>query len=195
MAILFITHDLGVIAEIADEVLVMYQGEMVEYGPVLDIFCQAAAPLHQRSAGLPPTTRDTFQAAADRRRLHGDRVEVDGSSHRRKGAERRAAAGTDTRGRGRLLHPKPELAAMGHPWEQAHHRAPTTTCVEEGQRPLLEVEDLKVHFPVRRGLFRASSTMSGPSTASVSTSIGGRRWAWWASRAAAKRRPAGRSCG
>jgi peptide/nickel transport system ATP-binding protein len=49
MAIIFITHDLGVIAEIADDVLVMYRGEEVEYGPVLDIF---AAPKHPYTKGL-----------------------------------------------------------------------------------------------------------------------------------------------
>ena len=49
MAILFITHDLGVIAEIADEVMVMYRGEMVEYGSVLEIF---ANPQHPYTKGL-----------------------------------------------------------------------------------------------------------------------------------------------
>jgi ABC-type dipeptide/oligopeptide/nickel transport system ATPase component len=36
--ILFITHDLGVVAEIADRVLVMKQGQIVESGSVFDIF-------------------------------------------------------------------------------------------------------------------------------------------------------------
>ena len=38
MAILFITHDLGVIAEMADDVVVMYLGRVVEYGDVRTIF-------------------------------------------------------------------------------------------------------------------------------------------------------------
>ncbi len=38
MAIMFITHDLGVIAEMADEVAVMYLGQVVEYAPVRAIF-------------------------------------------------------------------------------------------------------------------------------------------------------------
>ncbi|SMY06117.1 ABC transporter ATP-binding protein [Flavimaricola marinus] len=38
MAIIFITHDLGVVAEIADRVVVMYAAQVVETGPVEDIF-------------------------------------------------------------------------------------------------------------------------------------------------------------
>ena len=38
MAVMFITHDMGVVAEIADEVVVMYQGKVVERGPVEQVF-------------------------------------------------------------------------------------------------------------------------------------------------------------
>ncbi|MGN7292619.1 ABC transporter ATP-binding protein [Rhizobium sp. SAFR-030] len=38
MAVLFITHDMGVVAEIADEVLVMYRGKVMEHGSVDDVF-------------------------------------------------------------------------------------------------------------------------------------------------------------
>jgi len=38
MAVMFITHDMGVVAEIADEVLVMYRGKVMERGPVDQIF-------------------------------------------------------------------------------------------------------------------------------------------------------------
>ena len=49
MAMLFITHDLGVIAEIADHVAVMYRGKLVEYGEVTQIFDQ---PRHPYTRGL-----------------------------------------------------------------------------------------------------------------------------------------------
>jgi peptide/nickel transport system ATP-binding protein len=37
MAMLFITHDFGVVEEIADDVIVMYQGQIVERGSVSDV--------------------------------------------------------------------------------------------------------------------------------------------------------------
>lgn len=49
MALLLITHDLGVVASIADRVAVMYAGEIVEHGPVDDLF---ANPRHPYTAGL-----------------------------------------------------------------------------------------------------------------------------------------------
>ncbi|MDX2247650.1 MAG: ABC transporter ATP-binding protein [Bacteroidia bacterium] len=49
MAIIFITHDLGVVGEIADDILVMYRGEAVEYGQVETIFQH---PQHLYTQGL-----------------------------------------------------------------------------------------------------------------------------------------------
>ncbi|CAM3599087.1 ABC transporter ATP-binding protein [Occultella aeris] len=57
MAILFITHDLGVVAEIADEVTVMYLGKSVEQAPVDELF---RAPKH-------PYTRALLQSIPDGR--------------------------------------------------------------------------------------------------------------------------------
>ena len=44
MSILFITHDLGVVAEMADRVVVMYAGRVVEEGDVRDIFARPRMP-------------------------------------------------------------------------------------------------------------------------------------------------------
>ncbi len=49
MSIIFVTHDLGIIAEIADTVAVMYQGKVVEYGPLEQIFNN---PQHPYTKGL-----------------------------------------------------------------------------------------------------------------------------------------------
>ena len=49
MAILLITHDLGVVAEMVDEVAVMYGGRIVERGPVTEIF---ASPQHPYTEAL-----------------------------------------------------------------------------------------------------------------------------------------------
>ncbi|WP_369812428.1 dipeptide ABC transporter ATP-binding protein [Ralstonia pickettii] len=44
MAVVFITHDMGVVAEVADRVLVMYRGDRVEEGPSATVFAQPAHP-------------------------------------------------------------------------------------------------------------------------------------------------------
>jgi peptide/nickel transport system ATP-binding protein len=49
MAVILITHDLGVVAETADRVAVMYAGQIVEYADVRSAFRQ---PLHPYNAGL-----------------------------------------------------------------------------------------------------------------------------------------------
>ncbi len=49
MGIIFITHNLGVVAEVCDKVSVMYAGKMVEQGPVDDIFYE---PGHPYTMGL-----------------------------------------------------------------------------------------------------------------------------------------------
>ncbi len=51
-SILFVTHDLNVVADIADDVIVMYCGEIIEKGPVIDIF---ETPNHPYTKGLLAT--------------------------------------------------------------------------------------------------------------------------------------------
>jgi oligopeptide/dipeptide ABC transporter ATP-binding protein len=57
MALLFITHDLGVIAEIADRVVVLYAGRIAETAPVGTLFDGARHPYTQALlAAIPKTT-------------------------------------------------------------------------------------------------------------------------------------------
>lgn len=88
MSILFVTHNLGVVYEMANSVAVMRQGEMVEYERAAKFFKQ---PQHEYSKAL-------FSAVADWRKL-------------------------------------------------TPSSAPTTP-------PILTVADLKIHFPIRKGLFK-----------------------------------------
>ncbi len=58
MAIILITHDLGVVARMADEVLVMYAGEVVEKGGVDDVFYRSAHPYTLGLKAAMPSNRD-----------------------------------------------------------------------------------------------------------------------------------------
>ena len=64
LALILITHDLGVVARIADEVLVMYAGRPVEYGDVYSLF---ANPAHPYTRGLLASVE--FERYAPRERL------------------------------------------------------------------------------------------------------------------------------
>ena len=56
-AIVLITHDLGVVAEVAERVVVMYAGRKVEEAPVGPLFRTPAAPLHPGPARLHAEAR------------------------------------------------------------------------------------------------------------------------------------------
>eukprot|EP00456_Euglypha_rotunda_P072548 TRINITY_DN656_c0_g1_i22.p2 TRINITY_DN656_c0_g1~~TRINITY_DN656_c0_g1_i22.p2 ORF type:complete len:365 (-),score=108.73 TRINITY_DN656_c0_g1_i22:24-1118(-) len=109
MAILFITHDLGVIAEIADEVAVMYRGKLVEYNTARNIF---ANPQHPYTKGLLAcrprlqTTRRRLPTVAD---FMTSTVDDDARliiTEKELSPERLLEI--EGRGRGRLLHPRIE---------------------------------------------------------------------------------------
>jgi ABC-type dipeptide/oligopeptide/nickel transport system ATPase component len=57
LAVLFISHDLGVVSRVADQVAVMYAGEIVEMGPVRSIFAAAAHPYTQGLISAIPTLK------------------------------------------------------------------------------------------------------------------------------------------
>jgi peptide/nickel transport system ATP-binding protein len=130
MSIMFITHDLGIIAEIADTVVVMYEGSIVEAGPVWQIFSN---PQHPYTKGLLtcrpqldrrlrklPTVADFMQVST---KADGDRV----FEEREKDVDR-------------VL----QMAQVVSPEELSQRLAELETSP-----PLLSVQHLRVGFPSR----------------------------------------------
>ena len=152
MSILFITHDLGVIAEIADHVVVMYRGKIVEQGPILKIFDRPQHPYTKGLLACRPRLGSEFKRLPTVSDYMDVVVESDGETTViEKPLHKERLDQLTKHGRGRLLHPKRELEAMGHPWEEGH-RASDTHPVAEGEAPLLHIENMEVHFPIRRGV-------------------------------------------
>ncbi len=65
-AVMLITHDMGVIAETADRVAVMYAGRIVEIGPVADVIHRPAHPYTHGPDGLDPVDRRRARASSRR---------------------------------------------------------------------------------------------------------------------------------
>ena len=57
MGLILITHDMGVVADVADDICVMYAGRVVERAGVLDIYSRAGPPLRQGAARVDPPHR------------------------------------------------------------------------------------------------------------------------------------------
>jgi glutathione transport system ATP-binding protein len=124
MGVIFITHDMGVVAEVADRVLVMYRGEKVEEGASDTLF---AAPKH-------PYTRALLAAVPKLGAMRGtDRpakfpiVEVEAAD----------VAPDDAS----ALRPSAAVEAQHQP------------ALDTAAAPILRVRDLVTRFPVKSGLF------------------------------------------
>ena len=163
MAMLLITHDLGVVAENAHRVAVMYAGEIVEQASRDELF---ARPLH-------PYTQKLFAALPDAERRDHELSAIPGSV---------PPLGSITKGC--RFAPRCDRA-----WARCHEQTPEWTAVTAGQGvrchlyaadtvasvedevrvvvepsisstrasplpTLLEVADLKVHFPIRKGVMQ-----------------------------------------
>ena len=170
-AVLFITHDLGVVAEIADRILVMYRGRVVEQGTVLDIFTKPQHPYTQGLLACRPRLsigKSRLPVVADFMQVNaagelvarvgmggvGDDVQLRLNSETAKAfpVEQKneltdqaftSPPGPLSRGEGEPVMREPESPGSSSPRE----RGPG------GEVPLLQVENLKVYFPIRKGLF------------------------------------------
>ncbi len=69
MAMVFITHDLSIVAAVCDELAVMYRGRFVEHGPVLDVLRQPAHPYTRALIAAVPVPDPAVAPAPLARRL------------------------------------------------------------------------------------------------------------------------------
>lgn len=139
MSILFITHDLGVIAEIADSVAVMYQGKIVDRGDVWEIFSNpqhpytkgllACRPRLERRMRYLPTVSDFMEVVT----TASGELEI-----REKPVDAKLIAGEEDG----------EVSASNVTASPRH-----SVCVSSSSEvPLVAVRNLQVGFPVR-GIF------------------------------------------
>ena len=162
-AVILITHDLGVIAEMAHRVAVMYGGRIVESGPVEQIF---ARPRHPYTVALLRSLPRLDGGAARLEPIPGQ-PPAPASLPPGCAFHPRCAVSS---GRDRCRAEEPGLRACGPAQLSACHFAdevpapslPRETEGEEHARPsvrhatepLLSVENLQVHFPIRAGILR-----------------------------------------
>ncbi|MCZ2394038.1 MAG: ABC transporter ATP-binding protein [Chitinophagales bacterium] len=129
MSTVFITHDLGVIAEIADKVIVMYKGKIVEQGSVLEIF---ENPQHPYTKGLlacrPPLEKRLKQLP-----IISDFMEVS----------------TD----GKLIEKEASVAKAINDRIviESETKARYESLIQ--QKPILEIKGLQTWFPTKSNLF------------------------------------------
>ena len=154
MAVLFITHDLGVIAEIADDVMVMYRGTVVEQGDVLDIYENPQHPYTQGLLNCRPRLDTIYKRLPTVSDFMDTTIADDGEMTitAKEMTPERKQFFIDT-GRGRLLHKHSELQTLVS-GDDSSWFAKDATYIGETETPLLSVRDLKVHFPVRQGLLQ-----------------------------------------
>jgi peptide/nickel transport system ATP-binding protein len=156
-AIVYITHDLGVVARVCNEVGVMYAGEMVESGPVGDIFDDPKHPYTQGLMRCVPKLGSTKESS----RLYPIRGRVPAPKDRPKGAcifAPRCDYATDL-----CFNEQPQVeeTASGHKVRCFHHKEidasawkPSEGLVfdlpvvaeTEPPKPILEVKDLRTYY-------------------------------------------------
>ncbi|MBP6630878.1 MAG: ABC transporter ATP-binding protein [Kofleriaceae bacterium] len=127
MSILLITHDLGVVAETCDEVVVMYAGRVVERAATVTLFAQ---PRHHYTAGLLRSVPGAASAAIgkdQRPRLQEIKGMVPALYALPPGCKfaDRCPAASDT-----CRAQEPALVQLGEAWVRCHHPVATPAAVE-----------------------------------------------------------------
>jgi peptide/nickel transport system ATP-binding protein len=153
-AVLLITHDLGVVAEMADRVVVMYAGRVAEEAAVTDLF---ARPRHPYTRGLLASL-PRVDAVARLSSITGQPPQLhavpsgcafhprcDTSQGRPRCAEMVPLLDVTGPGRRSACHFHDEVAGLPVPAPQERARGPRSP----GEEPVLALDGLAVHFPIK----------------------------------------------
>jgi peptide/nickel transport system ATP-binding protein len=159
MALLLITHDLGIVAQMADRVAVMYAGEIVELAE-REAFMRA--PQHPYSQKLFAALPSPHRRAGDLAVIRGQVPALTGKFSSCRFADRCDYVFDRCRIEApALLEPARGHLARCHLREKgpAEPRpsipiVPQEKLASAETKVLLEVEDLKVHFPIRKGVLK-----------------------------------------
>jgi peptide/nickel transport system ATP-binding protein len=131
ISVLFITHDLGVVAEIADRIVVMYRGKIVEEGTVNDIFTKPNHPYVKGLLACRPTLDCRYRILPTVDDFLESIEKPDGTIE---------------------IRERPDVKNILQRLENAE--GSTLTSPSPRGEPLVKVEHLKVHFPVSGGFFK-----------------------------------------
>ena len=144
ISIIFITHDLGVIAQVADNIMVMYRGKTVEYGAAADILHHPQQPYTRGLlACRPPLDSRPRRLPTVEEYLSGER-RVESGERRVESGERRVE-----NGEWRTENGEQHDAAACSPLSTLH--SPLST--PHSPLPLISVRDLSVTYTLKRSLF------------------------------------------
>lgn len=128
MGVLFITHDLGVVHDIADKIVVMYKGQIVEQGSVRDIFDN---PQHPYTKALL-ACRPALHPKGKRLPVVSDFLDVENGKAKLENE-----------------HPNPNVQNP-----KSNYQIPNSQVLT----PLLQIQNLNVWFPEQKKLFGKSSS-------------------------------------
>ncbi|MEO5649889.1 MAG: ABC transporter ATP-binding protein [Ginsengibacter sp.] len=142
MSVIYITHDLGLVAEIADKVIVMYKGNVVEAGSIKNIFLN---PQHPYTKALL-RCRPTASSKGKRLPVISDFLgEVPDVSHQVSGKSEDSLEMS--------IENKFTVDEIYFTKNEKKEEKKIQDATDEPAQPLLKVENLKVYFPVKKNFF------------------------------------------